>query len=321
MEEGTTEVYLLIMKYTQHEVGKCYPRQTKEEQQALRESIKQHGLIHEIWLYEGKILSGWERYLACLDVGVTPRFRDFENTVITAPQFVAAENAERRHQSVSSLAASAAMLKQYIQSSVKELQYKKSSETHKYRTPSQKDRNNSGAKIAGKMFGVHHDAVLKAQKVMRVDPSTFQRLHAGEISISEAYAKVTPGWRDRRLQAKIKSAQKTLKRQFVGNSHAHIAKEEIRARKIMAEYDKADFKMPDNIYAPDSDYWTTDNILKEKGYALSLSRIGDTWDAVYTKSNEKLVGHTSWKGAMLQAAKVTMAKIKQEESRQITLSL
>jgi len=45
-----------------------------EELQGLADSIAENGLFSSITLYEGKILDGRGRYLACLVAGVTPHF-------------------------------------------------------------------------------------------------------------------------------------------------------------------------------------------------------------------------------------------------------
>ena len=43
----------------------------------LTEDIKAHGLREKIWIYEGKILDGRNRFLACQKARVRPQFRKF----------------------------------------------------------------------------------------------------------------------------------------------------------------------------------------------------------------------------------------------------
>jgi ParB-like chromosome segregation protein Spo0J len=64
---------------------------------SLKESISKGGLKEQIWLYEGKILDGRNRYLACLEVGIEPEFREFRGTDEQALEAVIAWNLERRH--------------------------------------------------------------------------------------------------------------------------------------------------------------------------------------------------------------------------------
>ncbi|MDX9763263.1 MAG: hypothetical protein RBT82_14545, partial [Desulfomonilia bacterium] len=61
----------------------------------LAESIRTEGLYLPIVLYEGKILDGRNRYLACKIAGVEPRFITYGGDCPW--EFVWAENAERRH--------------------------------------------------------------------------------------------------------------------------------------------------------------------------------------------------------------------------------
>lgn len=57
-----------------HELAEMIPMMTNAELDELTESIREHGLMHPITLYEGKILDGRCRYIACLRSGVRARF-------------------------------------------------------------------------------------------------------------------------------------------------------------------------------------------------------------------------------------------------------
>jgi len=60
-------------------------------------SVRTSGLIEPIWLDEqGRILDGRNRYRACLEAGVEPRYRQWDGTGLAA-DFVWALNADRRH--------------------------------------------------------------------------------------------------------------------------------------------------------------------------------------------------------------------------------
>ena len=59
-----------------HPVSEIFPAMTPEEFQRLVESIKDHGLNDPIALSsDGRIVDGKERYRACLEAGVEPRFK------------------------------------------------------------------------------------------------------------------------------------------------------------------------------------------------------------------------------------------------------
>ena len=57
--------------------------------------IKEHGLREPIWLYEGKILDGRNRYQACQSAGVEPVFADYSGEDALA--FAVSLNLHRRH--------------------------------------------------------------------------------------------------------------------------------------------------------------------------------------------------------------------------------
>jgi ParB-like chromosome segregation protein Spo0J len=63
---------------------------------ALADSITQHGLDEPIVLYQGRILDGRNRYLACGIAEVEPRFSEFAGSEAEAIQFAERRN-RRRH--------------------------------------------------------------------------------------------------------------------------------------------------------------------------------------------------------------------------------
>ncbi len=65
----------------------------------LAASIEANGLAHPIVTFEGAVLDGWHRYLACRSAKVEPRYEAFEGDERDALRFVLQENAERRHMS------------------------------------------------------------------------------------------------------------------------------------------------------------------------------------------------------------------------------
>lgn len=60
-----------------HPVAEIFPRILGEDFLALKADIKKNGLIEAIWTYQGAIIEGRNRYYACTDIGVEPRFREY----------------------------------------------------------------------------------------------------------------------------------------------------------------------------------------------------------------------------------------------------
>ena len=60
-----------------HEYCLFFPPPDELTFAGLVEDIRENGLIEPIVTYEGKILDGRSRYLACLEAGVEPRFIEY----------------------------------------------------------------------------------------------------------------------------------------------------------------------------------------------------------------------------------------------------
>jgi hypothetical protein len=78
-----------------HPLAEIFPLLSDDGLQALANDIAEHGLLDEIVLYEGEILDGRCRYLACDRVGVAPKFHDYVGDDPLG--FVISRNVHRRH--------------------------------------------------------------------------------------------------------------------------------------------------------------------------------------------------------------------------------
>ena len=78
-----------------HEIANIFPLMEGTELTELSADIKKNGLIDPIWLYENKILDGRNRYRACQEVGVEPRFQSYPGN--DPLQQVISLNLHRRH--------------------------------------------------------------------------------------------------------------------------------------------------------------------------------------------------------------------------------
>lgn len=75
---------------------------------ALREDIRQNGILEPVVVYQGEILDGRNRYMAARDLGISFPVRDFEGTEAEALAFVMSRNLHRRHLSEAQKVAAAA---------------------------------------------------------------------------------------------------------------------------------------------------------------------------------------------------------------------
>lgn len=91
-----------------HEYADIFPLIAETELQSLSDDIKANGLLHPVITFNGKILDGRNRYLACMKAGVDPRFEEFSGN--DALSFIISENLNRRHLNESQRAIVAARL-------------------------------------------------------------------------------------------------------------------------------------------------------------------------------------------------------------------
>jgi hypothetical protein len=98
----------MITPYKFHKLCTIFPRCTDEELQLLVSDIRENGLHVPITLYEGKILDGRNRYLACQMLNREP---DYVQCAGKDPlSFVVSQNLCRRHLSESQRAMVAAAI-------------------------------------------------------------------------------------------------------------------------------------------------------------------------------------------------------------------
>jgi phage N-6-adenine-methyltransferase len=81
------------MKY--HEKSNIFPLMSKDEYEQLRDDIFSNGLLEPIILYEGDILDGRNRHMACLELGIEPKC--YEYTGDDPESYVISKNLHRRH--------------------------------------------------------------------------------------------------------------------------------------------------------------------------------------------------------------------------------
>lgn len=80
-----------------HPLSDYFPMLPEGEFEQLKDSIKKFGLLEPITTLDGMILDGRNRYKACMEVGVTPRYRDYFENEHEPIDFVVAANMRRRH--------------------------------------------------------------------------------------------------------------------------------------------------------------------------------------------------------------------------------
>jgi len=93
-----------------HENTNLVPTANRTELEAITQDIGEHGLQNPIVLFEGKVLDGRNRLLACAKASVQPKFTEFHPNGISAADFVYSQNLHRRQLTIDQRAALAAEL-------------------------------------------------------------------------------------------------------------------------------------------------------------------------------------------------------------------
>jgi hypothetical protein len=158
-----------------HSLANIFPLMDGDAFDALVTDIRGNGLRDAITLYEDKILDGRNRYKACRDAGVEPRF---ESPDIDDPlAFVISKNALRRHLNESQRSMAAAKVANMRQGERTDLKSKEG------KSLSQDD--------AAKLFNVGTSSVQRAAAVIKHgSPELQQTVERGEISVSTAAEQV-----------------------------------------------------------------------------------------------------------------------------------
>ena len=140
--------------------------------------IKENGLNNPIVLYEGKILDGRNRYLACKEIGIEPETKVF-NSGGDPLTFVLSENLRRRHLTTSQRAALAAEVANMTQADA-------AHQTNAKLGRSAEIGQAISNKQSAQLFQVGTTAIKEAKKIKSENQDLFNELKTGESTIQQA---------------------------------------------------------------------------------------------------------------------------------------
>lgn len=76
--ESSSTAPTTTKKLERHALSEMFSLPSSEEERlGLATHMSENGQIHDILLYEGMVLDGWERYMGCLQKGLTPTFKQY----------------------------------------------------------------------------------------------------------------------------------------------------------------------------------------------------------------------------------------------------
>lgn len=206
-----------------HPIADVWPMMDADKLQELADDIGKNGQLVPVWIYDGMILDGRNRYAACKMAGIEPKTQTYTGDEPTA--FAVSMNDKRRHMTASVLAAVAVELLPFFEADAAKRKKETEGRPKKVQDkPVQKvaqvledektqDRNPPARREAAKSVGVNHRYVQEAKNIKQEAPEVFDRLKAGKITLQDAKREVAKipvdDWRkdERERQAKVKAGK------------------------------------------------------------------------------------------------------------------
>jgi hypothetical protein len=192
-----------------HPLADLFPLLAADEQRALTTDIMDHGLFAPIMTFEGKILDGRNRYLACQEAGVEPVFKEYKGDDPLG--YVVSLNMVRRHLNESQRAMIAARVANMRQGA---------------RTDLSPIGEKSQAQAAS-MFNVGKRSVERAGEVLdKGSPELIEKVEHGDLAVSAAASIVREG--------RPATAFKPIFKPYVRPADKYLAAQEARLGPIDA---------------------------------------------------------------------------------------
>lgn len=206
-------------EYQQHSYGKAWHRYDLDDLIVLSDNIRSRGQDQPILLYQGKVLDGWHRYLACLLSKTDPVFSEFTGTELEAAEKVHASGVRRQSTAAQRYAAFLALTDSCPEFRGKYAELKREGLNNKSAgTPLSMGGQRVdvlGAKAAAAK--VSRSTAAKVEKLKKVKPEAVAEVAQGKISVNQGL---------KSIDKKSSTARKTRKPAY--SQHVSEPSEETR---------------------------------------------------------------------------------------------
>lgn len=167
-----------------HPAAEFFPLMNEVDFEKFKADIAANGLNEPIWLYDGKILDGRNRYRACRELGRTPLFRDYTGPSPVA--FAWSQNGERRQLTHGQKAAIAVEM---LPALMEEARARQVAVLKKGPVlPAMGERDGGLAvDVAGAIVGVSGSSVSQVKVLKERDRDAFEKVRAGVLKVAPAY--------------------------------------------------------------------------------------------------------------------------------------
>jgi hypothetical protein len=173
-------------EYDFHPACLMFPEMSAEDLEQLAADIKLHGLREPIWTYNGQIIDGRNRYLACQIAEVEPESREWDGDGSLA-LFVYSLNFHRRHLTTGQRVAVAVELEEIVAAEIKAEQESMNGSANVEAKFGLAPRN--AACEAGEKMGISHTYVKEGKRIKRESPEAFAGLKSGQLNVQQAEKK------------------------------------------------------------------------------------------------------------------------------------
>lgn len=176
-----------------HSLSSMLPMMQPDEYQALKEDIKINGLQVPITIFKDGIIDGRHRAKACDELGVQPKYQDFQENGISAADYIIIHNLNRRHLNTSQKAVVALSYLDQLKPEFLKRKHDKGN-----------GKGERSSIVCAKRFGIGKVVVEFAQRVRKDRPELLKRVMEGRMTINQAYRRIHP--KEKKIEPTIDSA-------------------------------------------------------------------------------------------------------------------
>jgi N6-adenosine-specific RNA methylase IME4 len=192
-----------------------YPEMQEGFFNNLKNDIEVNGYDNSfpIYLYEDKIIDGWNRYRACKELNIEPIYKEFIGNDMEVISFILRTN-NRRDLTPYQRSNIALEYEDYFMEKAKESKSEKVSHFRNTGVVLQKSAKPDTRKELAKIAKVSHDTIFKVKKINEKAPEeTKEKLRTGEVSINAAYNEIKKEEKKEILNNKIQEIENKINKQ------------------------------------------------------------------------------------------------------------
>lgn len=205
-----------MTEYKFHPVAEVMPLMSDDEFVSLKNDIAANGLKEPIWLHEGKIIDGRNRYRACGELGIDPSYRTWDGKG-SLVLFVMSLNLHRRHLTAGQKAAIGAEIEPLLAKEAKERQRAAGGDRRSEKARQEKtvvarvpqpimESEPKAREQAAKLVGTNSRYVQDAKAVRDKSPELHEKVKAGKVTLPQAKREIDRQERQQELQVKAAAA-------------------------------------------------------------------------------------------------------------------